>query len=51
VRSIPKTFNRAGEKFTQTPRVLDVDNKKYAAIKAEPMLIVEDVKEDKKSDK
>lgn len=51
VRSIPPKFNRAGEKFTQSPRVLDVDNKKYATLKAEPMLIIEDVKEEKKSDK
>ena len=42
VRSIPKTFRRAGMKFTDTPQVFeDVNNKTLAVLQAEPMLVVE----------
>jgi hypothetical protein len=51
VRSISKTFHRAGKKFTETPQEIEVDKKTYDILKAEPMLVVEEVKEEKKKDK
>lgn len=46
VRSIPPTFRRAGLKFTDTPQEMEVDKKTFAILKAEPMLVVEEVKDD-----
>ena len=40
VRSIPKSFNRAGLKFTDQAKNYDVDEKTLAILKAEPKLIV-----------
>ena len=47
VRSISKTFHRAGKKFTETAQEIEVNKKTYDILKAEPMLVVEDVKEAK----
>lgn len=47
-------FRRAGFEFTKTAKEIDVDEKTLAALKAEPMLIVEPAeakKEDKKDKK
>jgi len=46
VRSIPPTFRRAGLKFTDTPQVMEVDKKTFAVLKAEPMLVIEELKDD-----
>ena len=50
VRSISKTFHRAGKKFTETAQEIEVDKKTYDILKAEPMLVVEEVSEKKKKD-
>lgn len=46
-RSIPKTFRRAGMKFTDTPKVIEVDNKTLTILKAEPLLVIEEVPDEK----
>lgn len=40
VRSIPKTFRRAGLQFTDLDKEYSVDAKTLAILKAEPMLVV-----------
>ena len=51
VRSISKKFRRAGLAFTETAKVIDVDDKTLAILKAEPQLVVEEISDKKKSDK
>jgi hypothetical protein len=47
VKAVPANgFYRAGMKFTREPRVVDVDAKILAVLKAEPMLVVEDAGKD-----
>jgi len=51
VRSIPKTFRRAGKEFTDKPRKIDVDEETLAVLKAEPLLVVEVLPEEPVTDK
>ncbi|MCX5828757.1 MAG: HI1506-related protein [Deltaproteobacteria bacterium] len=50
VRSIPKTFRRAGKEFTDKPRKIDVDEETLAVLKAEPLLVVEVLPEEPVTD-
>lgn len=46
-RSVPDKFRRAGLAFTKNPAEYDVDKKTLEILKAEPMLFVEVLPEEK----
>lgn len=47
VKAIPESgFHRAGRKWTKEPETVDVDATTLAVLKNEPMLIVEQTKDD-----
>ncbi len=45
VRSVPTSFRRIGRGFTQGPTVIEVTKEEYNVLKAEQMLVVEDIVE------
>jgi hypothetical protein len=47
VKSVPDSFRRSGRNFTKKPIVIDVDESERDILKAEQMLIAEDVVEEK----
>ena len=48
VSSRPERFRRCGMEFTRTPREIDVKKEVAERLKAEPMLVVEEIREDRK---
>lgn len=45
VRAKADSFRRAGLAFVKTPQTFDVDQKTFDLLRAEPMLVVEEVEE------
>lgn len=48
VSSRPERFRRCGMEFVRTPREIDVKKEVAERLKEEPMLVVEEVAEDRK---
>ena len=46
VKSVSESFRRAGIDFTRQPQEIDVDVKTLQILKAEPMLVVEEISEE-----
>jgi len=47
-KSIPERFRRAGMSFSNAPAEYDVNEKTFKVLRAEPMLVVEILPEEKK---